>query len=501
MTKEKRKTIFKAGLTLVLFVLIFLGLYSYGYKIPVINQIPFLSTKHEHQYRPVFSEEGEIEYWTCTMHPSVKLKDPGTCPLCGMDLVPVKKKEITQRETESEKMEGMEGMPGMGGMQGMQGMPGMGDTSKTKDAQSKSAFTVSPQRQQLIGVKTEPAKVRPMKKVIRTVGIVELDETKIKDVNTKISGWIDKVFVDFKWEHVKKGEPLFSIYSPELVSTQEEYLLALRSKKILGDSQFAEIASSANSLLEASRTRLLLWDISEDQIRKIERTGKVSKSLTIHSPATGFVTEKNVFENMYVEPNTKAYTIADHSVVWVDADIYENEISLVKLGQEAKMTVASLPGEEFPGKIIYILPHLMPETRTIKVRFGFPNPDLKLLPQMYANVELEIPLGERLTVAESAVLRTGKQDLVFVDKGEGNMEIRRIELGQNTDGMYEVLGGLKEGEKVVSRANFLIDAESKIQAAVATWEKDTDGNDEAIYEMEFLKENGDAEKDKQKHVH
>ncbi len=499
--KQKRKMISKAGLILAVFVLIFLGLYKYGYKIPVLKEIPFFSMGHEHQYRPVFSEEGEIEYWTCTMHPSVRLKEPGTCPICGMDLVPVKKRGSAQPKTTAKSMEGMEGMPGMGGMQGMPGMPGMGDMSKTKDAQSKSVFTVSPQRQQLIGVKTEPAKVRPMKKVIRTVGIVELDETKIKDVNTKISGWIDKVFVDFKWEHVKKGEPLFSIYSPELVSTQEEYLLALRSKKILGDSQFAEIASGANSLVEASRRRLLLWDISEDQIREIERTGKVSKSLTIHSPATGFVTEKNVFENMYVEPNTKAYTIADHSVVWVDADIYENEISLVKLGQEAKMTVASLPGEEFPGKIIYILPHLMPETRTIKVRFEFPNPDLKLLPQMYANVELEIPLGERLTVAESAVLRTGKQDLVFVDKGEGNMEIRRIELGQNTDGMYEGLRGLNEGEMVVSRANFLIDAESKIQAAIATWEEDSSKNKEATYEMDFPEEDEALEKDKQKHIH
>lgn len=477
MNKEKRKKIFKIVSVLIVIVLVFLGLYRYGYKIPVLKQIPFFATGHDHQYKPVFSEDGEIAYWTCTMHPSVKLKEPGTCPICGMDLVPVKKRVSVEKETttkgmkEMKEMEGMQGMSGMGGMQGMQGMSGMqGMEGMSKaDRESESMFFVNPERQQLIGVKTEPTIVRPMEKVIRTVGTVELDETRIVRVNIKISGWIDKVFVDFTYKHVKKGDPLFSIYSPELVSTQEEYLLALRSKEILGDSEFAEIAGSADSLVKATRRRLLLWDISESQIREIERTGSVSKSLVIHSPASGYVTYKNAFENMYVEPNTEIYTIADHSTVWVDADIYENEISLVSPEQEADMTLASLPGKEFKGRVAYTLPHVQMETRTAKVRMEFPNPDLKLIPGMYANVELEIPMGESLTVAESAVLRTGKQDIVFVDKGKGNMEMRRVELGHKTDGYYEVLRGLNEGEKVVSRANFLIDAESKIQAAVAVW--------------------------------
>ncbi len=312
---------------------------------------------------------------------------------------------------------------------------------------------------------------------------------------------MEKVFVNFTLQHVKKGDPLFSIYSPELVSTQEEYLLALRSKKILGDNKFPEIANGANSLVDSTRRRLQLWDISENQIREIERSGKVEKSLIINSPVTGYVIEKNAFDNMYVEPNTRVYTIADHSVVWVDADIYESEISLVKPGQEATMTVNSFPGEEFNGKITYLLPHLESATRTAKIRMEFPNPDLKLLPKMYANIKIEIPLGEKLTVPESAVLRTGKQDIVFVDRGGGNMEMRRVELGQKAEGNYEVLRGLKEGEMVVSRANFLIDAESKIQAAIATWGEETIDGEEDTVEMELQKEEEINEGAKPEHIH
>jgi multidrug efflux pump subunit AcrA (membrane-fusion protein) len=415
-----------------------------------------------------------------------------------MDLVPVMKTQTSHEEKPRENMDGMQGMHHMPGMSGMD----MGEApTGTSDKEAKSTFIVSPERQQLIGVKTEPVTVRPMTKVIRTVGMVELDETKIEQIHTKISGWIDKVFVDYTWQHVKKGDPLFSIYSPELVSTEEEYLLALKSKKILGDSKFPEISDSANSLLEASKMRLQLWDISKEQIRDLERTGKAKKSLVIYSPITGHVTFKNAFENMYVEPNTIIYKIADHSTVWVNADIYENEISLVKLGQETKMSVSSFPGEVFSGKATFIWPHLQPETRTTKIRMEFPNPDLKLLPEMYADVELKIPLGEKLTVPSSAVLRTGKQDVVFVDRGEGKMQIRRVELGQKVDDYYEVLRGLNEGEAVVSRANFLIDAESQIQAAVANWGENSSENDEPAYEMKFEKEPEKIQELTPQHIH
>ncbi|MGH7892074.1 MAG: efflux RND transporter periplasmic adaptor subunit, partial [Thermodesulfobacteriota bacterium] len=304
------------------------------------------------------------------------------------------------------------------------------------------------------------------------VGRVTLDYTRTEQVHTRFSGWIDKLYADYTYQHVEKGDPLFSIYSPELVSTQQEYLLALRSNDILSGSDFPEISQGANSLLDAAKRRLELWDISESQIRELAETGKVKESLVIHSPVTGSIVEKNVFQNMYVEPGTVLYTIADHSNVWVEADIYENEIPLVKTGDSASMTLESFPGEVFEGEITFISPHLDMKTRTAKARLEFANPGMRLLPEMYADVNIDIPLGDKLSVPESAVLRTGEQDVVFVDKGGGNMEIRRVALGQKAGGYYEVRRGLSIGEKVVSRANFLIDSESKIQAAVAAWGED-----------------------------
>ena len=498
ITKANKHKIF--GIVIVLIIASFV-LYRYGSDIPLINKIPIFADDQKHEYRPVFDEEGEIDYWTCAMHPSVRLRDPGKCPICSMDAVPVWKKDNSkQQPTTQAKMEDQDSAEDGEDMTGMQGHDHstMGvSTKKDNGGESKSTFTVSPYRQQLIGVKTEPVMVRTLDKEIRTVGMVTLDESKIYNVQTKYTGWIDKVFVDFRWQHVNIGQPLFSIYSPELVTTQEEYLLALKSKNILGDSQFPDISSGANSLLEASRRRLELLDVSSSQIKELERTGKVKTNLTVYSPVKGHVAQKNAFENMFVEPNTTIYKIADHSVVWVQVDIYENEISLVKLGQSAVMTLPSYPGEEYIGDVTFIWPHLDPETRTVKVRLEFPNPDLKFLPEMYANVVLDIPLGERLTVPGSAVLRTGKMDIVFVDKGQGNMEIRRVQLGRKAGGYYEVLRGLSEGEKVVSRANFLIDSESKIQAAAATWgedEDDTADSDdhkpETIKKLELYPEQG-----------
>lgn len=502
-TNNKRK-IYTALGVLALFLIAALALYNYGSRIPLLNKIPIFE-EHEHVYRPVLDEEGEIEYWTCAMHPSVRLKEPGRCPICGMETTPVWKKDnsqvkpVIQANMEEDTQDGED----MAGMQGhdhsTMGVP----TRKNKGGESKSTFTVSPERQQLIGVKTEPVTVRFLDKQIRTVGIVEIDETRIEHVNIKIEGWIDKVFVNYTWQYVKKGDPLFSIYSPELLSTQEEFLLALRSKELLGSNKYNEIARSSHSLLEATRRRLELWDISENQIRELERTGEVKTSLIIYSPVSGNVVEKNAFENMFIEPSTTIYTIADHSVVWVQADIYENEISLVKLGEKATMTLASFPGEIFEGEITFIWPHVDPKTRTVKVRLEFPNPDLKLLPEMYANVNLIIPLGEKLTIPDSAVLRTGKQDIVFVDRGEGNMEMRRVELGQKAGSYYEVLRGLSEGEKVVSRANFLIDSESKIQAAVATWGEGTESDQDTRQKLEFdqEQEKDDKSEPKQRQLH
>lgn len=391
----------------------------------------------EHQLVAVISEGGDLDYWTCTMHPSVKMKEPGKCPICAMDLVQTRK----------------------------------GSSPDTAAAVvDESLFMVDPRRQQLLNVQTTTVERRPLEKVIRTVATLELDETQIRHVNPKIRGWIEKIFVNFTLQHVEKGDPLFSVYSPELVSTQEEYLLAVRMAEGLSTSSFENVTNGARSLLEATRRRLLLLDITEEQIRALEKTGKVQKSLTIYSPATGHVIQKNAFENMYVTPDMNVYTVADHSRIWAKVEIYENEIPYISEGQAAVMTVPASPGESFRGKVSYVYPHLDARTRTMKARLEFPNPDLKLKPGMYANIDLRVPLGRLLAVPYSAVLRTGTRDLVFVDLGNGQLQLRRVEIGAKAGDYYEVLKGLRAGEKVISAANFLIDAESKVQGVKASWE-------------------------------
>ena len=398
-----------------------------------------------HDLIPVTGQTGEIEYWTCTMHPLVKMKEPGTCPICAMDLVAVKKKSAT-------------------------GLTGSATQTAVEMVGDDSVFNVDPRRQQLINVQTTIVQSKQLKKAIRTVANLELDETQIRHVNPKIKGWIERVYVDFTLQHVQQGDPLFSVYSPELVATQEEYLLAVRTAENLGQSSFDFVSNGSRSLLRATRRRLELFDVTDEQIRNLEKTGTIQKSLIVYSPVSGHVLQKNAFENMYVTPETNVYTVADHTRIWAQAKVYENEISYIYVGQPASMTVPAFPGETFRGNISYVYPHLNEKTRTMEARLEFPNPDLKLKPEMYANIEIRVSLGKRLAVPESAVLRTGTRDLVFVDLGEGSMQLRRVEVGAKAGGYYEILKGLRLGEKVVSAANFLIDAESKVQGVEASWE-------------------------------
>jgi Cu(I)/Ag(I) efflux system membrane fusion protein len=329
------------------------------------------------------------------------------------------------------------------------------------------AVMVSPQRQQLIGLKTGLVGYRSIERTIRTVGVVEFDERRLADVNIKIEGWIESLLVNFTGEPVKKGQPLLTIYSPDLVSTQEEYLQALRAKDTLAKSRFPDIASGAETLVNASRRRLQYWDISDEEIAILDRTRTPRKSLTLYSPIDGVVIEKMAFHGKKVMPGESLYKVADLSTVWVQGEIYEYEVQAVKLGQPAAITLASYPGEVFRGKVTYINPVLQEKTRTVKVRFEFPNTkDWKLKPQMYANVELKIPLGKRLVVPDEAVLDSGTRQLIFIDKGQGTFEPRDVKVGARVDGYTEILAGLSAGEKVVTSANFLIDSESQLKAAI-----------------------------------
>jgi len=324
---------------------------------------------------------------------------------------------------------------------------------------------ISSERQQLTGVRTEAVAMRELIKTIRAVGIVEHMERNITAVNTKVGGWIEKEFVDRTGDRLTKGRPLITLYSPELVSTQEEYLIALKGKKELSASPVLEIAQGSQSLLEATKKRLLLWDISEEQIEQLEKTGQIQKTLTLYCPANGFVFEKNVSPGQYISPGETLYRIADLSLVWVNAAVYEYEIPFIKKGQEAKITLSYIPGEVFTGKVFVVTPTVDPVTRTNKVRFEIPNPDFKLKPNMYANVDIKVYVGKKLAIRDEAVLDSGKRQIAFVDKGQGYFEPRELKLGLKVENYYEVLSGVKEGERVVTSANFLIDSESKLKEA------------------------------------
>jgi Cu(I)/Ag(I) efflux system membrane fusion protein len=325
---------------------------------------------------------------------------------------------------------------------------------------------ITAERQQLIGVKIGMVEMKPLEKVIRTVGRVDYDERRVVTVSPKIGGWIEDLYVDFTGRFVRQGEPLLTIYSPELVSTQEEYLIALRAKKDLVKSPFAEVAASGNSLAESARRRLKLWDISDDQIKALEESGQIKKTLTLHSPFSGFVLEKTAYKGMSLMPGMALFKLADLSVVWLIADIYEFELPFIRLGQQASVQLSYIPGETFTGKAIYIYPSLNPETRTAKVRYEFPNPHGKLKPEMYANVEIKVHLGHKLAVPEGAIIDTGLRQIAIIDKGSGYFEPREVKVGTKMDNYYEVIKGLKAGEKVVTSANFLIDSESKLKEAI-----------------------------------
>ncbi len=345
-------------------------------------------------------------------------------------------------------------------------LPSTAQTPRTTPQPSQSkGVMLSPQKQQMIGVKTEPATIRDLTHTIRTVGQVEVDERRLTHMHTKLEGWVQELYVKFTGEHVKKDQKLFEIYSPELVSTQEEYLLALKAVKSLGESEFPEIAQNAKSLLAVTRQRFSLWDITSDHIQDLEKTGKVLRTLPLHAPGSGYVLHMSVREGMHVTPAMELYALADLSTVWVLADVYEYEIPLVELGQEATVTLSYFPAQTFTGKVTYVYPVLETKTRTVKVRFELPNPGWKIKPGMFANVDLRIPRGKRLVIPNTAVLDSGTEQLVFIDKGEGMFEPRKVTVGVRTRDAYEILEGITAGELVVTRGNFLVDSESNLKAA------------------------------------
>lgn len=329
-------------------------------------------------------------------------------------------------------------------------------------------ITIAPERLQTIGVKFQEAARRPLDKVIRTVGHVEIDERLVGRVNLKFEGWIEDLRVSAIGDRVEKDQVLFTIYSPDLVATQEEYLLALQSYRELGKIEFPEVSRGAKDLLEATRRRLQLWDIKENHVQDLERTGTVLRTLPIHSPVPGTVIRMEARAGTFVTPGTELYFIADLSRIWILADIYEYELPFIKKGQGATVTLSYDPNAKLHGHVIFIYPTLDPKTRTAKVRFELDNPGEKLKPGMYANVELKVPLGTRLVVPRDAIIESGERQLLFTHHGGGQLEWRNVMLGARAGDWVEVTEGIKEGDHVVTGANFLIDSESQLKASVGS---------------------------------
>lgn len=325
-------------------------------------------------------------------------------------------------------------------------------------------ITLSDEKRQLIGVRTAVAGVRRIGRNIRTVGRVDLDETRLAYVNTRIAGWVKKLFVDFTGKDVKKGEPLLSIYSPDLVSAQEEYLLALKTQKSLSPSSYQYLTESQDSLIESAKRRLLLWGIAPEQISELEKSGSPQTEMTILSPIQGVVIEKMVLDGAYIMPGMNLYKIADLSKIWVIADIYEYEVPLVGLGQEAKVELSYLPEKTFSAKVGYIYPTLDPMTRTVKVRIEVQNDDMLLKPEMFATVEIYTSSKAVLAVPSEAVLDSGVRQVVWVEKKSGVYEMREVKTGLRGEKFVQVLSGLRPGDKVVTSGNFLIDSESRLRS-------------------------------------
>ncbi len=487
MSEEKRQESTQKKKSLVglvaVSILVLLGAGTIAYfKVPAFHAL-----LHPHGGdTDAKAARGAVKY-TCPMHPFIVSDKPGACPICGMTLVlqsstvaaaasdnvaPVKKERKILYWTDPMIPGDRSDKPGKSPM-GMERTPVYEDEAQgapsggvppSEEAKAIGMVAMNPTQRLMANVATEKVARRNFVLDTTAVGKISWDERRVAKVSARIGGRVEKLHVDFTGSRVVRGQPLLDIYSPELVATQKEYLIALAGVERMKGSPYEDARAMSAGLLSAARARLSLWGVTDAQIAELERTKTPETVFTVFAPASGIVTERLVSAGQYVMEGASLYSIADINPVWVQAEIYEFEIHKVPVGTEAVVTTEAYPGKEFRGRVVFVEPFLNPETRTVKVRIELPNPGALLKPDMFVRVAFKGTKGKELAVPDSAVLVTGERAMAWVEVRPNTFEPRMVKVGHKSNGYYEILSGLKEGETVVTSAGFLIDSESQLKS-------------------------------------